>query len=117
MCCFQELHSVIGQMEKQQIENEQKLQEEHGKLLYLHKRMAEVSEGFHNSERKKVKTMEAKLVKETSKIKRIKMQLARERCKRKRVERELARAKSKGKKMEKRNKKVCKVKCLLHLQT
>lgn len=94
----EELHSAFGTIETQRLANEQKLQEEHGKIQSWKKRVTE-------SNRRQVKTLQVKLTKEKWKIKRIKIQLARERCQRKRVERELARAKSKEKKMEKRNKK------------
>ena len=87
--------TCIGQMKKLRLENEQKLQDE--------RRLAEVPQVFHNSERMKV--MKLNLPREANKVKKLKMQLAREIRNRRRMELKLANDKRKGKRMEKRNRK------------
>lgn len=74
--------------------------------------MTVMSEECRNAEMEKVKIMNMKLAQETNKAKRLKKQLKRERCKRRRIEMKVASEKSKENRMKKRNKKVCKVKCL-----
>ena len=111
-CCFQELHSVTGQVQELKSQK-QKLQDELEQLrLDLERRMAEVSTECRNAVTEKVKNMDMKLAKETGKAKRMKRQLARERSKRKRMELKLASEKRKGERMGKKNKKLCKVKFL-----
>ena len=67
MCCFQELDSVIGKAEKQQLDNEQKLQEERGMLQSWKKKMTEEFKRFQESKRKQVKAIQVKLTKEKRK--------------------------------------------------